>query len=80
GDGEPNHLTSDRDFNIRSLRGNAVFRWEYRPGSEIFVVWQHNRRDTQQFGDLDFGRDLGGLFDAPSENVFIVKLSHYLSF
>ena len=80
GDGEPDHLTSDRDFNILSLRGNAVFRWEYRPGSEIFLVWQHSRRDTREFGDLDLGRDLGGLFSAPSENVFIFKLSHYLSF
>ncbi|MBW2290591.1 MAG: hypothetical protein JRG90_22625, partial [Deltaproteobacteria bacterium] len=80
GDGSPNHATSDRDFNIRSLRGNAVFRWQYRPGSEIFLVWQHSRRDTQDFGDLDIGRDLGGLFAAPSENVFIFKISHYLSF
>ena len=80
GDGTPDHSTSDRDFNIRSVRGNAVFRWQYRPGSEIFLVWQHSRRDTQDFGDLDFGRDIGGLFSAPSENVFIFKLSHYLSF
>ncbi|MDX1394258.1 MAG: DUF5916 domain-containing protein [Gemmatimonadota bacterium] len=80
GDGIADDSTSDRDFNIRSLRGNAVFRWEYRPGSEIFLVWQHNRRESQDFGDLDFGRDFGGLFAAPSENVFIVKVSHYLSF
>lgn len=80
GDGSPDHVTSDRNFNIRSVRGNAVFRWQYRPGSEIFLVWQHSRRDRQAYGDLDFGRDIGGLFSAPSENVFIFKLSHYLSF
>lgn len=80
GDGSPNHATRDRNFNIRSLRGNLVFRWQYRPGSEIFLVWQHSRRDTQNFGDLNVGRDLGGLFAAPSQNVFIFKISHYLSF
>jgi hypothetical protein len=80
GDGDPDHATSERDFNIRSLRGNAVFRWQYRPGSEIFLVWQHTRRDAQQYGNLDVGRDLDGLFAAPSENVFIVKISHYLNF
>lgn len=80
GDGEPDHSTSDRDFNILSLRGNAVFRWEYRSGSEIFLVWQHTRRESRDFGDLDIGRDLGDLFSAESQNVFILKISQYLNF
>ena len=80
GDGSADFETNDRDFNIRSLRGNAVLRWEYRPGSLLFLVWQHGRRDERDIGNLRLGRDLGGLFDAPAENVFIVKLSHYLSF
>ncbi|MCG8470013.1 MAG: carbohydrate binding family 9 domain-containing protein [Gemmatimonadetes bacterium] len=80
GDAASDFSTNDRDFNIRSLRGNAVFRWEYRPGSQIFLVWQHSRRDSLDIGDLDFGRDFDGLFAAPAENVFIVKVSQYLSF
>lgn len=80
GDGGSDHATSDRDFNIRSLRGNAVFRWEYRPGSELFLVWQHSRRDRFNDGNFDFNRDFSGLFSAPAENVFIIKMSHYLSF
>jgi len=80
GDGTSDFSTSDRDFNIRSLRGNAVFRWEYRPGSQIFLVWQHSRRDRLDVGNLDFGRDFDGLFTAPAENVFILKVSQYLSF
>lgn len=80
GNGSSDFSTSDRDFNIRSLRGNAVFRWEYRPGSQIFLVWQHSRRENLETGDLDFGRDFRGLFSAPAENVFILKVSHYLSF
>ena len=79
-DGTIDHETSDRDFNVLSLRGNAVLRWEYRPGSQLFLVWQHSRRDRNNLGDLDLGRDFGGLFSAPAENVFIIKVSHYLSF
>ncbi len=80
GDGEADFDTSERDFNIRSIRGNAVLRWEYRPGSLIYLVWQHSRRERLDVGDFDLGRDLGGLFDAPAENVFILKVSYYLPF
>ena len=45
GDGIVDHSFGDRDFNLRSLRANAVLRWEYRPGSTIFFVWQHQRAD-----------------------------------
>jgi hypothetical protein len=33
----------ERDFDLRSLRGSAVLRWEYRPGSALFLVWQQER-------------------------------------
>ena len=40
GDGAPDYTFADKDFNVRSLIGNAVLRWEYRPGSTVFIVWQ----------------------------------------
>ncbi len=79
GDGTSDAATSDRNFNIRSLRGNAVVRWEFKPGSELFLVWQHSRRESLDTGVVDFRRDIEGLWDAPSENALIVKVSHYLS-
>jgi hypothetical protein len=33
-------VPGNRDFNTRSFRSNAVLRWEWRPGSTLFVVWQ----------------------------------------
>ncbi len=33
----------NRDFNRVSLRGTGVLRWEWRPGSTLFFVWQQNR-------------------------------------
>jgi hypothetical protein len=70
---------ANRDFNTLSLRGNAVLRWEYRPGSTLFLVWQQSRGDTRAFGDFDFGRDAGDLFDARPDNFFVVKLSYWLN-
>jgi hypothetical protein len=68
----------DPNFNFRSLLGNAVLRWEYRPGSTLFLVWQQRRQDTEAFGDFAFGRDYSGLFNQPPENVFAVKATYWL--
>lgn len=78
-DGLPEAQFSDRDFNLRSLRSTAVLRWEYRPGSEIFLVWQRNQSDRARIGDFDFGRDAGALFGAPADNRFIVKVNYWMS-
>jgi hypothetical protein len=69
----------NRDFNTLQLRGNAVLRWEYRPGSTLFLVWQQSRGNTRDFGDFDFGRDAGDLFDARPDNFFVIKLSYWLN-
>ena len=78
GDGETDYAFGDRDFNVRSLVGNAVLRWEYRPGSTIFLVWQRQQRGRVGLGDFDFGRDLGALWDAPADNRFIVKVNYWM--
>ena len=78
GDGNTDFQFSDRDFNVRSLVGNAVLRWEYRPGSTIFLVWQRQQADRALIGDFDFGRDWGALFDAPADNRFILKVNYWL--
>jgi len=79
GDGVSDLDFTDRDFNIRSLRSTAVLRWEYRPGSTLFFVWQHSQIDRARLGDFDFGRDAGALFNAPSNDVFIVKANVWLA-
>ncbi|MEM6783376.1 MAG: DUF5916 domain-containing protein [Bacteroidota bacterium] len=66
------------DFNERVLQGTAVLRWEYRPGSAVFLVWQHERVGDALVSDFDLGRDLGAVFDLPSENIFLVKATYWL--
>ncbi len=67
------------DFNVRSFRTTNVLRWEYRPGSALFVVWQQGREDFATVGQFDFGRDFGRAFEAPATNLFLVKFSHWLN-
>ena len=67
------------DFNLRSLRGNAVLRWEWREGSTLFVAWQQQRSDFQPYGDFDFGRDRRALFGTRPDNIFLVKLNYWLN-
>ncbi|HYE57328.1 MAG TPA: DUF5916 domain-containing protein [Rhodothermales bacterium] len=67
------------DFNVRSLRGNAVFRWEYRPGSTLFLVWQQERAGEDVLGRVRLDRDLGELFRTKPDNVFLVKLTWWLN-
>jgi hypothetical protein len=73
------NYSGNADFNIRSFRTTNVLRWEYKPGSSLFVVWQQNRSGFEEAGNFDFGRDFGGVFSAPAHNVFLVKLSYWLN-
>jgi hypothetical protein len=80
GDGGARFTVARQDFTIRSLRGNAVLRWEWRPGSTLFLVWQQNRENDEAFGDLRLGRDVDALFSGgESRNVLAVKASYWLS-
>jgi hypothetical protein len=72
-----NHITG---FNFKQFRSNVVFRWEYRPGSTLFVVWSQGRqRSTSVEGTQSFRGDLGDLFDLRPDNGFLVKLSYWLN-
>jgi hypothetical protein len=66
------------DFTVRALQGNAVLRWQYRPGSALFVVWQQQRSGFEQDGRSPFGLNLGRLARDPLQNVFLVKLTYWL--
>ena len=66
------------DFNFRSLRGSAVVRWEWRPGSTLFFVWQQQRSGREAFGDFDAARDAGAVFRERPDNIFVVKATYWL--
>ena len=68
---------SDPDFNFKSLRGSAVLRWEYMPGSALYLVWTQQRVDETDPGRFRFGRDVSYLFQSQPDNVFMIKLTYW---
>ncbi|MBI4408563.1 MAG: hypothetical protein HY561_02565 [Gemmatimonadetes bacterium] len=67
-------------FNFKQFRSNLVLRWEYRPGSTLFLVWSQGRTRARDHGSFDLGRDLEDLFEAESTNVLLIKASYWLDF
>ena len=78
----PYAYADNADFNFRSYRTTNVLRWEYKPGSALFVVWNQGRQERieGQHGEFDFGRDFSGVFTAPSRNAFLVKFTRWFNF
>ena len=80
---------AEEDFSYRSLLGNAVLRWEWRPGSTLFFIWQQrriNRAGEEGFlesgsgiGRFDLGRDTSDMFDVPPDNIFMIKVNYWLN-
>ena len=67
------------DFSSRSLRGNAVLRWEYRPGSTLFLVWTNSCSAYGSQPVFDAANDLRHLCQGRADNVFAVKFNYWLS-
>jgi hypothetical protein len=65
------------DFSFRQFRSNLVARWEYRPGSAIYLVWENNRnsRESDYFSSVSY--NLNELFGVQPTNVFMVKISFW---
>jgi len=65
------------DFNYKALVGTLVLRWEFSPGSTMFLVWTHNGSDFQNQGNYDFAKDLNRLLKSEADDVFALKLSYW---
>lgn len=66
------------DFTTRSIRGTAVLRWEYRPGSTLFFVWTQDRSGYDRFDSFDFGSARSMLLDDRATNVFQIKATYWI--
>lgn len=67
-------------FNVKQFRSNAVVRWEYRPGSALFLVWTQQRQGALPIAGGDsFGGDYHGLFNLHPDNTFLVKMSYWFN-
>ena len=78
-DGTRDYSFDKKDFNVQEFLSNLVVRWEYNPGSSIFLVWSQSRSNDNNSGRLDLFNDLGDLFNADNDkphNVFLIKFSY----
>ena len=84
----PSFAVNDRDFSYRSFRANAVYRWEWRPGSTLYVVWQQQRLSElialergpeSGAGRFRFVQDAKEIFRERPDNVFLIKASFWMS-
>ena len=72
----------DYDFQYAEVNVNAVLRWEYRPGSTLYLVWKQGRFDYRNRAgspELDPSLDHSALFDNEPENVFLAKVTYLFS-
>jgi hypothetical protein len=74
-------VTSDPGgFNFKQLSSNVVFRWEYKPGSTLFAIWNSGRQGfLPREGNESFRGDVGNLFDLHPANTFLIKVSYWLN-
>jgi hypothetical protein len=76
----PYDYSDNLDFNFKEFNSNLVFRWEYSPGSTLFLVWSRGASDfEEEYGQFDARRDLGNLFSSPGDNTFLVKINKWFS-
>lgn len=71
---------ADRGFTFHRLRTNAVARWEYRPGSTVFLVWAHGREASADAAtDAGWRTEYGNLFDMHPDNTFLIKFAYWFN-
>jgi hypothetical protein len=79
GDGNYDFSIANPDFNFKQVRSNFVVRWEYRPGSTLYLVWSQGRTGSAATGDFSYRNDLSDLYKLTPHNVFLVKLSYWFA-
>jgi Domain of unknown function (DUF5916)/Carbohydrate family 9 binding domain-like len=78
-DGAVDYEIDNPDFNFLDFNSNLVVRWEYDPGSTIYLVWSQARSDFLSTGEMDLGNDVDTLFDKHPHNVFLLKFNKWFS-
>jgi hypothetical protein len=77
-EGSASYQFRNPDFSFREFRSNLVGRWEYRPGSTIYLVWENNRTSRASNYISSFSQNLDELFGVQPNNIFMVKISFWL--
>jgi hypothetical protein len=68
---------ADPDFSVRSIRGSAILRWEFRPGSALFLVWNPNREAEEEVDSVRPWGDTREAWSGRRDDVVLVKVSFW---
>ncbi len=80
GSGPAQSISIDNpDFNFVSLRGNAVLRWEYMPGSVLYFVWTQTRSGSEDTGNFQFDKSFDRILNLRPDNIFMIKFTYWLN-
>ena len=75
-DGIVDYSFEKPDFNVKEFLSNLVLRWEYMPGSTVYLVWSQTRNNYVNDGTFAFTNDVKNLFNEGAKNIFLVKFSY----
>jgi len=78
-DGSDDYSFRDRDFNVRDFNSNLVFRWQYSPGSSLYLVWSQARAHYAPDGRFALEDDMSDLFGVQPHNVFLIKINRWFN-
>ncbi|WP_400263368.1 DUF5916 domain-containing protein [Sphingobacterium sp. SG20118] len=70
---------NDPNFSFNEFRSNLVARWEYLPGSTLYLVWEHNRSNRDDIYQTGWGNNLDRMFGLPASNTFMMKFNYWLN-
>ena len=76
---DPPISNNPSDFTNLSLKSNVVLRWEYLPGSTIFLVWSQARQGARGDYQTTFWDNVSNTFSLPADNVVLLKISYWFS-
>ena len=76
GDGNMDYQFGKPDFNFREFLSNLVIRWEFQPGSSLYLVWSQTRSDFEINGKMTYMDHLDQLFSQKPHNIFLLKVSY----
>ena len=75
-EGGSEYCFANPDFNVKEFLTNLVIRWEYQPGSVVYVVWSQSRDQYDRYGTFNFTHDIADMVKIKPTNVFLIKFSY----
>jgi hypothetical protein len=76
----PYPTDTNYDFNWTNLNSNLVFRWEYAPGSILYIVWNRGMSDYHESYNFDYSYNIQNLALVEPDDIFMIKINKWFDF